>query len=69
MVYMALEKMGCEKEDAILIGDRLYTDIACGNAAGIDTAFVLSGEGTRADIAKTGVNPSYILQDVGEIFK
>lgn len=69
MVYMALEKEGCAPEDALLIGDRLYTDIACGNAAGIDTAFVLSGEGTRADIAKTGVNPTYVLQDVGEIFK
>ncbi|MBE6639366.1 MAG: HAD-IIA family hydrolase [Ruminococcaceae bacterium] len=68
MVYMALSKEGFAPEDALLIGDRLYTDIACGNAAGIDTAFVLSGEGTLKDIEETGVVPTYILQDVGQIF-
>ena len=68
MVYMALSKMDCEPKDALLIGDRLYTDIACGNAAGIDTAFVLSGEGTLDDIEKTGVNPTFVLKDVGEVY-
>ena len=67
MVYMALEKTGYKKEEALLIGDRLYTDIACALNAGIDGAFVLSGEGTIADIAETGVNPTYILKDVGEL--
>lgn len=32
-----------------MIGDRLYTDVACGINAGIDSIFVLSGEGTEAD--------------------
>ncbi len=68
MVYMALDKMHCASKDALLIGDRLYTDIACGNAAGIDTAFVLSGEGTLSDIEETGVTPTFVLKDVGEIF-
>lgn len=68
MVYMALEKMGCDPKDALLIGDRLYTDIACGNAAGIDTAFVLSGEGTLDDIEKTGIRPTYVLKNVGQIY-
>ena len=68
MVYMALEKTGCDPKDALLIGDRLYTDIACGNAAGIDTAFVLSGEGTLADIEETGVVPTFVLSDVAEVF-
>ena len=68
MVYMALAKTGTSTEDALLIGDRLYTDIACGNAAGIDTAFVLSGEGTLSDIEETGVTPTFVLKNVGEIF-
>ena len=68
MVYMALDKMHCAPKDALLIGDRLYTDIACGNAAGIDTAFVLSGEGNLSDIEETGVIPTFVLKDVGEIF-
>ncbi len=38
--------------ETCLIGDRVYTDIACGVNAGIDTIFVLSGEGVMEDIPK-----------------
>ena len=67
MVYMALEKTGCKKEEAMLVGDRLYTDVACALNAGIDSAFVLSGEGTLKDIEETGVEPTFIFDDVGQI--
>jgi HAD superfamily hydrolase (TIGR01450 family) len=69
MVYMALEKTGFKKEEALLVGDRLYTDIACAKNAGIDGAFVLSGEGTLKDIAETGVEPTFVFENVGEITK
>ena len=69
MVYMALEKTGYRKEEAILVGDRLYTDSACALNAGIDGAFVLSGEGTLKDIEQTGVQPTYVFENVGEILK
>ncbi|MGN1412716.1 MAG: HAD-IIA family hydrolase [Anaerovoracaceae bacterium] len=68
MVYLALKKTGCAPEDAVLIGDRLYTDIACGVNAGIDTIFVLSGEGTLEDLETSDVQPAYIFNDIGEVF-
>lgn len=68
MVYLALEKTGCVPEDAVLIGDRLYTDIACGVNAGIDTIFVLSGEGRLEDLETSDVKPTYILNEIGEVF-
>ena len=49
------------------IRDRLYTDIACGVNAGIDTVFVLSGEGTRADLADSPVQPTWVLEDIGAL--
>jgi HAD superfamily hydrolase (TIGR01450 family) len=52
MVHMVLEQEGCAPNEAILIGDRLYTDIACGIAAGIDTALVLSGEAKHGEIGR-----------------
>lgn len=67
MVYMALEKTGCRPEEALLIGDRLYTDIACALNADIDSAFVLSGEGMLEDIETTGIRPSYIFNHIGEL--
>ncbi len=67
MVELALEKTGCAKEEALLVGDRLYTDIACAVNAGIDSAFVLSGEGTMEDITKMNIHPTYIYKDIGAL--
>ena len=66
MIELALKQRGLKKEDAIFVGDRLYTDIACGCNAGIDTAFVLSGEGTLEDLEKSPAKPTYVLNDIGE---
>ena len=64
MVYMALEKTGFKKEETAIMGDRLYTDIACGTNAGINTIFVLSGEGTMEDVAKSDSKPDYIFENI-----
>ena len=73
MAYYAMQKLGVSKEETALVGDRLYTDILCGVNAGIDTVFVLSGEGTLADIEKYGITPTYtfggIRQLLDEIIK
>ena len=68
MVYLAMQKTGCTPEQTVIVGDRLYTDIACGINAGIDTIFVLSGEGKMEDIEKTGVKPSFVFDGVKEIY-
>lgn len=67
MAYLAMERFGFSREQTLLAGDRLYTDIACGRNAGVDTAFVLSGEGTLKDIEETGIEPEYIFEGVGQI--
>ena len=67
MALTAMEKYGYEKSQTCLIGDRLYTDIACGVNAGIDTIFVLSGEGVMGDIEKYHVEPTYVFQNIREV--
>lgn len=69
MALMAMEKTGASKEETLLVGDRLYTDIACGYNAGIDTCFVLSGEGTLEDIKKSSVKPDYVLNDIRALLR
>ena len=66
MIELALKAQGLEKGDAIFVGDRLYTDIASGCNAGIDTAFVLSGEGTLEDLEKSPAKPTYVLDHIGQ---
>ena len=68
MALLAMEKAGFTKEQTALIGDRLYTDIACGNNAGITSIFVLSGEGTLDDVEKSDVNPDFIYNDIQQLY-
>ena len=67
MVYSALERTGYGKDEALMIGDRLYTDIACGVNAGIDSAFVLSGEGTLKDLEESDKKPTFVFDNIRAI--
>ena len=67
MVELALARTGFAPEQALLVGDRVYTDIACGVAAGIDTALVLSGESTLDDIVPGKTEPTWVFDDVGAL--
>ena len=64
MLYAAMEKLGYTKDETVMVGDRVYTDIASGVRAGVDTVFVLSGEGTLADVEKSTEKPTYIEESV-----
>lgn len=69
MARLAMEWVGATPEETVMVGDRLYTDIASGEAAGIDTVFVLSGEGSRADLEKSPVCPTWVLEGIGDILR
>ena len=69
MARLAMEWGGATPEETVMVGDRLYTDIASGEAAGIDTVFVLSGEGTRADLEESPVHPTWVLDGIGDILR
>lgn len=67
MALLSMKKTGFAPEETLVIGDRLYTDIACGVNAGVDTCFVLSGEGTMEDLEKYDVEPTYIFSHIKEL--
>jgi len=47
LMDLSLEKLGTRKEETLVVGDRLETDIAAGQAVGCPTALVLSGVSTK----------------------
>lgn len=51
------------REEVACVGDRLYTDKAIADNAGVDFVCVLSGETTRADLAKYEGTPPAIVVD------
>ncbi len=67
MIHLALEQTGKTREQTLMVGDRLYTDIACGISAGVDTALVLTGEATQADAANSETPPTAIYRDMEEL--
>lgn len=69
MALLAMERTGFSPEQTVLLGDRLYTDVACGVNAGIDTVFVLSGEGTMADIDTYQIHPTWVYHDIGTLYR
>lgn len=67
MASAALAQLGLPAARCLMTGDRLETDILMGQHAGIDTAFVLSGASTRADLTALERPPTYVLEGVGEL--
>jgi len=64
MMYTALEKLGTGPEETLVVGDRLETDIAAGQAAGCRTALVLSGVSSREQAESWQPAPDMIVEDL-----
>ena len=69
MARLAMERAGVPAEKTLMMGDRLYTDIAAGVNAGIDTAFVLSGEGTLADLDSSEIKPTWVFENIAALHR
>lgn len=67
MVDIVCEKLGLTKEDAVIIGDRLYTDILTGINAKMSNICVLTGEATLEDIENGDIKPMYVFEGVRTI--
>lgn len=69
MLRSALKRLGVKREDAIVIGDRMDTDIRCGLESEIDTLLVLSGITERSEIDNFPYRPRYVLNGVIDLVK
>lgn len=64
MMRIALKRLGVSREKAIVIGDRMETDVRCGLESEIDTLLVLSGINSREDVDNFPYRPQYILNGI-----
>ena len=67
MMRTGLRMLGVHSEDAVMIGDRMDTDIIAGIETGIETVLVLSGVTRRSDLKKFPYSPTHVLPGIGSI--
>ncbi len=61
-----MKEHNLKKDEMLIIGDNLYTDILMANKSGINSALVLSGLHNKKDI-KENVKPTYIFKDLYDL--
>ena len=67
MMRHALRRINCESKSAVIIGDRMDTDIIAGIESGLDTVLVLSGVTTLETLNLFPYGPKYVFPNVGSI--
>ena len=69
IVKMCMEQVGAKPEEVLVVGDRLYTDIACGINAGVETALVYTGEAKPEDLVATEFMPDYAFENIRKLYE
>ncbi|PKR78102.1 TIGR01457 family HAD-type hydrolase [Halalkalibacillus sediminis] len=69
MIDFALEQIGANAEDTIMVGDNYDTDILAGMEAGLDTLHVHTGVTTLDEIKNKDRRPTYSIETLEEWFK
>ncbi|MGB8214749.1 MAG: HAD-IIA family hydrolase [Anaerolineales bacterium] len=64
---LARQRLGTTKEETMVVGDRLETDIAGGQAAGMPVALVLSGISTRAQAERWKPKVDVVAEDLASL--
>ena len=69
VVNLCLKTFGFSKEETIVVGDRLYTDILCGVNAGVDTCVVYTGEATPREVEESSYKPTYSFPTIKDFYE
>jgi len=67
MVESCLSALGIEPGNAVMLGDRLDTDILAGQRASTRTMLVLTGVHTEADVRQTGIEPDLVIDTLDSL--
>lgn len=69
IVTLCTEQVDAKPEEVLVVGDRLYTDIACGIHAGVETALVYTGEAKKEDLVSTEFMPDYTFENIEKLYQ
>ena len=69
MLLFKLNQLNISSKNAVIFGDRLYTDIRMGIEAGVTTCCVLSGESSLKMIKESKYQPDFIINGIWEFLE
>lgn len=67
MMRTGLRLLACHSGEAVMVGDRMDTDVISGMESGMSTVLVLSGVSTVETLKEYAYRPSVVLNGVGDI--
>ena len=67
MMRHGIKRLGVNRDDAVIVGDRMDTDIIAGIESDLDTVLVLTGVTNRENMKLFPYQPMYILDGVKDI--
>ena len=67
MMRTGLNMLGCHSAEAVMVGDRMDTDVISGMESGMSTVLVLSGCSTKDTLKTYAYLPTMVLNGVGDI--
>ncbi len=66
MLKYCLQHFRLQKDEVILVGDNLETDILLGSRCGVETIFVQTGVHQKEDVDRLQIYPTHIVQNLME---
>ncbi len=67
MIHSGLARLGVDAGRAVLVGDRIETDVVAGAEAGLTTVLVLSGVTTLEELGHAVVVPDVVVGSLAEL--
>lgn len=69
LLEAAVADMNVPRQQCVMVGDRLDTDIAAGHTSGMLTVMVLTGVSTREEVATAPVKPDLIFTNLPAVLE
>lgn len=69
IIDSAIARLGVSREECVIIGDNLATDILAGHNAGVRSVLILTGVSRLEDIGAAECEPTWIARDYSELHR
>lgn len=69
MILTIASEYKIDPREVVIIGDRIYTDVATAKNAGAKSILVLSGETKKEDVINSPIKPDYVVDSVAALIE